>query len=475
MDNRINYPTPVNWQSNRQAIHGVDPISLEPISKIGNSYEFEITSNALVLFGSNTGFNITGSFKMKDTATATEETTIPLTEYDKVRVQPNWFEHCIKSIDVFHHHSNTRPHETPPYVDSFLNTYFNANMDKITKKYLYFEDSSPGYAVSATSQGWTTEASSDWHKYSKKIFGEDSISFTYIPLHLFPFYQHPNFMLAGNVPNGIPMQGLGKLSIRINFKDNFDHIFRKVSADNAKVYSFQLEEVTLTYEEARLLPHIEKSLMTSKRLLNFAGVTKFGKTENIQPVVQSHRCRFQDILLPEGIFIFALPSSVVGGQYKYSDTTDETVFAKHNITKVELAYGGLPFSLKSPNMGDIGNDVIEKRSLRDHLELPPFGLWQEPGQLDYNSLVDAGQNTPYPHVYLNLCQESRDKRLIPIGDDGSLLKSTNDLDINLTFGAGGATDKVTYFIYVFYTDINMVLDLKNHRFYPFYKRARSSN
>ena len=472
MDPRLNYPAVPVLSANKQVLQNVSTRTLEPISKVGNSYEFEIASNSIVLFGPETGFYITGSFQGKAEG-STEFETIPLTDYQLVKVQPNWLEHCIKSIDVFHHHSNTRPHETPPFVEAFLNTYLSAVMDKFQKKYLFYESSSPGNGVPVTKDGWTLTANSEWHKYSKTVFGEDSISFNYIPLHLFPFFQGPNFIMEGPL-NGIPMQGLGKLAVRLNFKDSFDHIFRKLATNN-KSYTFNLESVTLKYDEAHLSPAYEKQFLNTKRMLNFSGVTKFGLTENIPAQVQSHRCRFQDILMPEGIFIFALPSSVVGGQYKYSEDTNDAIFMNHNVTKVELSFGGLPFFLKSPNIGDVTNDLIEKKSVRDHMEQPPFGLWQDPDHLNFNTLVDGGINTAYPHIYVNLTLGGKDKRIVPIGDDGSILKTSNDLDIVLTFGSGGATDKTTYFIYIFYSDINMILDMKNQRFFPYYKRARSFN
>ena len=472
MDARLSYPPVPALSANKQVLQNVSNKTLEPISKVGNSYEFEISSNSLILFGPESGFYLTGSFQGKAEG-ETDFENIPKAEYTKVRVQPNWLEHCIKSIDVFHHHSNTRPHETPPFVESFLNTYLSAVMDKFTKKYLFYEAASPGNAVPLSKDGWKIKEGSDWHKYSETIFDQDSISFNYIPLHLFPFFQGPNFMLEGPL-NAIPMQGLGKLCVRIDFKDSFDHIFRK-EASNTKNYTFNLESVDLKYDEAHLSQSYQKTFVNSKRMLNYAGVTKFGLTENIPPQVQSHRCRFQDILMPEGIFIFALPSSVVGGQYKYSETTDETIFKPHNITKVDLSFGGLTFFLKSPNIGDVTNDLIEKKSLRDHMEQPPFGLWQDPEHLNENTLVDGGVNTAFPHIYVNLTLGGKDKRIVPIGDDGSILKTPNDLDIALTFGSGGATSKATYFIYIFYSDVNMTLDMKNQRFSPYYKRARSFN
>jgi hypothetical protein len=47
------------------------------------------------------------------------------------------------------------------------------------------------------------------------------------------------------------------------------------------------------------------------------------------------------------------------------------------------------------------------------------------------------------------------------------------LDITLKFGSGGAKD-VTYLAYIFYTDVNMVLDLTTQTFTPYYKRSKTN-
>ena len=475
IDERFIYPSAPTWRNAKQQSHnGEDFETLDPISKTGNSYEFELTSNSAVFFGALTGFKVTGSFQVKDSADETLDPIIPKSAYTEVRIQPNWFDHCIKSIDVFHNHTNLRPHETPPYVDNHLNAYLMAHMDKFAKRYLYPETHSPGYSLPTSKDSWSVKENSDWHKYSEKIFGHESITFKYIPLHIFPFYQHSNFMVDGNLPNAIYMHGLGKFTIRINFKDSFEHLFRKTSPTSTKTYDFLLDSVKLLYQEVHLSSGFEKSLLSSKRLLNFAGVTKFGMTENIPAGVLSHRMRFQDILLPEGIFIFALPTSVVGGQYKYSTSTDEQLFSEHNIGEVKLEFNGMPFAIKSPSFGNIKNDFVEYKIMLDHLEKPPFGMWQDPDLVTLKNVKNGSKNTAFPHVYLNLCPSRKPSRIIPIGDDGSIINTTSDLDLTLTFNAGGASSRVTYFVYVFYTDVNMTLDLKTKRFVPFYKRARSS-
>jgi hypothetical protein len=336
---------------------------------------------------------------------------------------------------------------------------------------MFPEACSPGNAVFTKKGDWGTAANGAWHNYSKTIFGKEECSVRYIPLHVFPFFQQKNFMIDGKPPNALPMSLLNKLQIRITFTDNFDHIFRKL-AGNTKMYSLKFSDVKLVYEEARLSPAFERSFLNTKRLLPFSGVTKFAVSENVPAGTFSHRLRFQDIYMPEGVFIFALPKEVVGGQFKYSTSTSDQVFSNHNIEKVDLAFGGLPFQLKAPRIGDIEDDIIEIKMLIDHLEYPPFGMLQDPKHLTYETIQKGCANTPYPHVYINLTTTGNETRLVPLSDNGAIINRQSDLDIVLNFGTGGATTGVNYFIYIFYTDVNIVLDMKNLRFKPQYNRLR---
>ena len=65
---------------------------------------------------------------------------------------------------------------------------------------------------------------------------------------------------------------------------------------------------------------------------------------------------------------------------------------------------------------------------------------------------------------------------MPIGDNGSCITKTGNLDLTIKFGTDGATSDVTYFVYIFYTDVNMLLDMKppGKQFVPMYKRHRSN-
>jgi hypothetical protein len=77
---------------------------------------------------------------------------------------------------------------------------------------------------------------------------------------------------------------------------------------------------------------------------------------------------------------------------------------------------------------------------------------------------NCGSASAYPHVYINLCNFADKSRLVPANQDGSILSKNADLDIQIKFGSGGASENVTYFFYLFYTDVNQMLDLKSKTF-----------
>ena len=80
---------------------------------------------------------------------------------------------------------------------------------------------------------------------------------------------------------------------------------------------------------------MEKSFLNQRGQISYSGLTKFATTENISTGVQQHRLRFQDVPLPEGLFIVALPKTALSGEFKRT-TMDARVFAKHNIQQVEF-------------------------------------------------------------------------------------------------------------------------------------------
>jgi hypothetical protein len=130
-----------------------------------------------------------------------------------------------------------------------------------------------------------------------------------------------------------------------------------------------------------------------------------------------------------------------------------------------LSFDGKKFSLKEPHLGNLRNDSLDSKTLFDHLAVPPFGINLDPTVATFNKLRDGGKNPAYPHIYLPLIHYGSDKsRLIPATDDGSCVSKRGDLDIFFKFILNNSTENAVYVIYAIYTDVAIILDLKNKYF-----------
>jgi hypothetical protein len=116
-------------------------------------------------------------------------------------------------------------------------------------------------------------------------------------------------------------------------------------------------------------------------------------------------------------------------------------------------------------LGNVGEDSLDSKTLFDHLAVLPFGINLDPAVVTYAKLRDGGKNSAYPHLYIPLVHYSGDKsRLIPATDDGSCVSKRGDLDIFFKFVLNNSTADAVYVIYAIYTDVAIILDLKNKIF-----------
>ena len=480
-DERLKFAEkPYSWRIGaKQNLLGSEYATYEPKVKIQQQpsiVEFEIESNQTFLFGPDSKFEIDGMFQSQ--TTGEDWTPVATEDWENVVVAPNWLDMLVKKINVNQGQSLLSTANEAMHISPFLNAYFYNYMDPLAKKLLCPQDCHPGYGIPSTSKGWTwTETDGDeWKKYAAKIFTGKSIEFDYIPMHVFPFFQRANFLVDNNMPSPFPLPALGgKLTVSILFNDKLDNIFKK-KAGNEKKYRFAFNSIKLIIEQARLNPTFERQLYSHKNPLYYGGVTKIMTEETINAGNLTQRIRIDQIPFPEGIFIFALPKKCLSGTYTYQESVNDNVFSPHNIEQIGIQYNGLPFYMKDLNMSMINNNVIEVKSLINHLAAPPFGMVMDPKKLSLESIQEGGKNTPYPHVYINLCNFSDKSRIVPLGNDASILDQNHDLDLHLKFHNGGATQDVTYFFYAFFTDTNMVLDMKTKKFYsPYLKQSMSKN
>jgi len=451
-------------QNQPQNVLGSNFVIINPLGKVEGHpevVEFEFLDlDQVWAMGPNTRFVVKGRFevskpppdgKMPVWEACTEE------ELDKVVVQPNWFESLFHRMDFFHGTSLLSYASEVTGVVSCLNAWKYNYMDKIQKKKLCPDDVSPGLGVPSKVGGWDmNEPTSEWRKdYGPKIFCGENISFDFVPMNVPPFFQGNNYL--EEEAKIWPMPILDKLLFRMVFKNDLDNIFKNKGGNQSK-YRFHFNDIYLVVEKLILNPSLQNTLLTQKGVFPYPGVTRISKIDNVPHQSMSYKAKIQGVKFPEGMFIFAVPKAVVDGNYKYSSNTDGNVFAKHNIQEVRFTFGGHSFFLDTISIGKIQDDIIEKKLFYDYMMAPPFGMTMDPDKINLANIKNGGADTPYPHVYINFCNYGNKSRIQPVTYRMDL-KDERELEVNLIFGPEGSTRDVTYIIYYFYTDNNLLLNL----------------
>lgn len=477
IDSRFAYPEPpVKRDVWKQALQNAETISILPINKSDTLYEFELPGRqAVYLFGPRSGFKVKAVLECKAEAEADDKyDKIPAADFASFLLQPNWFQNLFKGTEVFHNNTSIKNHDVPRYADAWLDTYLNSVMDEDIKRCLYPEPGNPGNCVPTKKHQWNSFVDYEWHNYSKQVLDKSSLTFRYIPPHTFPFYQQTNFGIDGE-PAALPMSILNKITFTLQFKDNFDCVYSKTAA-NTKKYRIRIESIELVVQEARLNPAFERAYLSRTKPLYYRGLTKFALVENIPTGVLQHRTQFPNIEMPEGIFMFALNKSVTGGEFKYSSIpaldTSKSIFKTHNIDIVDITYKDMPLAIKTPNLGTVRDHMIEIGQYMDHMFNPPFGVLQNIKNLSFDDIKEGGEESLFPHVYINLCPSGKNTRYAGHGEDGKNSTKPGNLDLNIRFRGEGSVADATYFIYIFYSDYTVVLDYRDKQIYTYYKKSR---
>jgi len=458
LDEQFEFARMPDWKDSgkRQKILGSDFVTYEPSSKVEESptqIDFELKCDHIWLANPNMRFKVSGIFQEKETQNAANWTPVGSDEYKIMSVAPNFLDHLIKRIDIFHGNRMLVFADEGRYISPFLNTYLYYAMSKIQKKKLFIKNADSGLGVPSLSAKWTMADGSQWFDYSQKIFKVRGLDMDFVPIHVPPFWQGTNYNLHGQEQNAIPMPILDKLMVRITFHDKHDHIFCR-ALTNLKVYRFAFTKFDLVVEQVRAGPTLRSNFLSRKQFLPFRGVTRVVHTETITAALPVYKAKIQNTPFPEGLFIFALPKEVLSGGWTWKGTND--IFSQHNIININLSYGDNPMFPRDLHIGCFDKEVIEYKTFFDYLNAPPFGLEMEK---DLVTLANIhGKNTPYPHIFMNLCNYGDKSRIIPYEKDGSIISQPHDLDLIVTFGTGGATTDVVYVVYMYWTDTNIILE-----------------
>lgn len=434
----------------------------KPIDEQPNVVDFHLKDQQNCwAFGPNTCFKIKGQFQGMTPAKGSDPeipwAPLDASECDKVIVAPNWLDTMIAKIDFFVGNPCVEFSKQPKYMAGFINSWKYNYMDKLQKKKLCPQDASPGNGVPSKSgsAGWSMEEGSEWRKYGPKIFvSTKEITIDWIPLDLPPFFQGTNYL--EETPRVCPIDTIYDIIFRIRFHEKLDSIFKN-KPGNDKKYRFIFTDMYFVAETLNVLQSIKKSLL-DKGELRYPGVTRLENLIVISAHSTTHKAILPNVFFPEGMFIFAVPKDVYDGKYTYSQNTDGNVFLQHNISQVNFKYGNQTFFLDSPNIGTINDDIIDRKIYTDYLTAgsAPFGLNVDPNKIKWDDVKNGFQNTPYPHVYINMCNYADKSRIIPMLSDGSMLKNRFDLEVTLTFNGQGSPKDAIFICCLYYTDCNMI-------------------
>ena len=473
MDPQFEFPEEIpDWrqQGGKQKVMGTNFIQIKPYYELQQPpkvIEFELLDlDHYWAMGPNTRFRVKGVFQVmtpaKDETPAIPWANCTTDELDKVIVQPNWFESLFR-IEMFYGQNHISSSEEPPEIIPYLNAWKYNYMDKTQKKKLFPQDCHPAYGVPSKIGEWDMDnADGEWRKnYGPKIFTGKLIEFDFVPQNTPPFFQGSNYL--EHAPKIWPMPFLDRTTIQFIFTREMDSIFKK-SIINEKMYRFILTDMSLVVEQLKLSNNLQFTLPPNKKgMLTYPGVTKITRYCEIPPSTNSFPVKLGSVFLPEGMFIFAVPKGVLKGKYMYDQNLDGNVFSKHNLRKVHFTFGGHSFFLDSIDVGDFCNDIIEKKLFYDYLTSPPFGMTMDQNKITQENIVSGGKNTPYPHVYINFCNYGNKSRILPVVDDGSILKNKRDLEVVLTFDEKGAPNNIVFYVVMFYTDNNLILNLPREK------------
>ena len=466
-DLRLTHPPMPNWQrGGKQPLQGMDYIIVDPntkIDKVPIQVDFDLPNKESLLFGTMSKFRVEGTFQ-KLVENAADWEAMDAGDAANVLLAPNWFDMLLKEVSVFHNNFRVASSSELRHITPFINAYLLHNMDTTAKTLLCPQECHPGYCLPKADSTWAIDQNS-YKDYAKLVFKEGPINFDYTPMFMFPFYQGSNYMMDDSIPRILPAPAMGRIQFRFAFTDSQDHIFRKKTPlTNKTKYRFSFKEFVMVLEQARLSNPVARTLEHSKKPLAFPGVTRIQLVEPVPGASTTYRTKFQDVLIPEGLFIFCLDKSVASGTYKFSTATNAKVFANHNIASVDMSFDGKRFSLREPHLGTFLKDQMDSKQLFDHLAYPPFGVRQNTDNLRVRHIADGFINTPFPHVYISLVNGPDRNRVIPALDDGSCINKKADFEIEFKFTEENAPNNQIYCIMAFYSDINVIYDPKTRHF-----------
>lgn len=457
----------------KQKSLGTEWVQFEPNTPLTanerpSSLVFELSGHRPLLCNNMFRFHIKAQFEKLVAVSGGAATwkTLTATDNNNLIFEPNWFEKLISSVDLIVGNNKIQLHVENTDVAHELNALMYYLMHPDLVNLVAPDPLNPVRLMPSKLDTNIQEASDNQKAVAQQMMSAQPFTFTWLPLHMFPFWQLPNHELDGPQVD-LPLHLMGKMFININFKPQQHHAWRctpgKVAGDVASNYRLNFKRFVLVAEENILPPG--KYIKPAQ--IAFPCLIKDSKCENIPVGETEHRVRFSNAPLPESIFIFAVDKKVPAGNYNFGsiDYDSGTPYTKQfNIKEIELLYNNQSFTSRSPNFEQVSGAACTINTLNCIETEGLFGMRINTSKLPYNVVSTQMATSPYSFlvVYYTMGNGTR-QRKHPLQTDGSALKQDQDMELIIRFFPTGAAD-ATYVIYFSYTDRAMIYDTAANKF-----------
>lgn len=459
----------------KQKILATEFVQFEPNTPLTanerpSSIVFELSGTRPILCNHNFRFHIQAQMeKLVEVGTGADKklqwTALHQTDDSKaLYFVPNWFEKLISSVDVVVGNNKVQLHVENNDVAHELNTllYYMMHQDMID--FAAPDPLNPIHLMPNSLDNNIRDSSANFENIQMELMKDQPFNFSWLPLHLFPFWQLPNHELDRPQVD-LPLHLINKMFITINFKPIQHHIWKTVDpAGDSSKFRLNFKKFVLVGEEA-ILPvgKIPRPLQIA-----FPCLIRDSKCETIPAGETEHKVRFSHAPLPEQIVIFALDKTVHGGNYDFqkADYNANTPYFKvHNIKEIELLYHNQSFTSRTPNFEQFSNAACTLNTLNALRVNGLFGMKLNPSKIPYSQVAQDFTDYPFPFVVVDysLANGTRQRRQ-PLQTDGTALKNDQDMDLIIRFHSSGAAADATYCIYFSYTDRAMMYDLASNKF-----------
>ena len=460
---------------NKQPLFGSEFISVLPLCGITmpdqpQCMDFIFPENAVLLPGPNTYFQIALAFEKRTKNTTGDWSPTTATDKSKIVLQTNWFEKLLRNIELYIDNRQVRLHDQPNYVDAYLNTFLYHTMHPTLKRQLAPESCNPIYATAELTTEWA-DGADEWNEYAKKVLKTGGIVFSYTPLMMWPFFQGPKHTMfnSPHPPNAVPLGALGRVMIRFNFRESYDHVF-KTKENNADDYRINFAEMgmRLHCEVARMSNSMEKSFLNTRGPLPYVGITKIAHVTRMPDNNPNYTIRIPNVYIPDAVLVFALPKEVISGEDSFNAQERSVGFTKHKIKRLMVLFNGDQFIQKGVIPAERTN-YYRKIAYCQHINFPICGIPIDESKVKLENMIEESTNTNflYPHIYYRL-DPGYGLKGSPIESLASTLSQRGDLDINMEFEGKGSSADAVYVLLAIYEDCNLYLEPKSGRVYNRY-------